>query len=238
MKLAVFDIDGTLTNTNGVDDHCFVAALSDAHSISGISTNWAEYPHTTDSGIMQHIFQEQFGRSPAPNELMKFKQRFVHLLENQHRSDAKLFAEIPGAVSALNWLREQQREWAISVATGCWRESALMKLRAAKLELDPIPAAYAEDGLSREEIILASIAKALEHYGPTREFEKIVSIGDGLWDVRAARNLKMPFVGIGSGEAEERLRQAGAKHVVEDFTDLDAFMQCLNDAEIPGAEDL
>lgn len=233
MKLAVFDIDGTLTDTNDVDDHCFVAALADSHAISGINTNWNEYPHTTDSGIMLHIFQEQFARSPSENELMKFKQRFVSLLDNRYASEAKLFHEIPGAAYALNWLRHERQEWAVSVATGCWRESALMKLRAAKIELGSIPAAYAEDGISREEIILASISKALEYYRPEKEFEKIVSIGDGLWDVRAAVNLKLAFVGVGSGATEARLRQAGAKHVIEDFTNPDAFMRVLNDAEIP-----
>ncbi len=237
MKLAVFDIDGTLTDTNSVDDECFVAALADVHAISGISTNWGQYPHTTDSGIMRHIFQEQFGRSPSASELTQFKQRFVHFLNERHQADTKLFTEIPGAASALEWLRRGQSEWAVSVATGCWRESALMKLMAAQIELEGIPAGYAEDGISREEIILASIRKASERYG-LESFEKIVSIGDGLWDVRAARNLKLAFLGVGGGEAEARLRQAGAKHVIEDFTNLAAFVQRLNDAEIPGEESL
>jgi phosphoglycolate phosphatase-like HAD superfamily hydrolase len=238
MKLAVFDIDGTLTNTNSVDDDCFVAALADAHAIAGISTNWNEYPHTTDSGIMLQIFQERFGRSPSSNELLEFKRCFVRLLEKRHQSASKLFDEIPGAASALDLLRQKQSGWAVSVATGCWRESALMKLRAAKMELEGVPAAYAEDGISREEIILASISKALTHYRPARDFEKIVSIGDGLWDVRAAINLKLAFVGVGVGASAARLRQAGAKHVVADFTDVEAFVRCLNEAEIPGAESL
>ncbi len=33
MKLAVFDLDGTLTATNAVDDECFVRALRIAHNI-------------------------------------------------------------------------------------------------------------------------------------------------------------------------------------------------------------
>ena len=76
MKLAIFDIDGTLTNTNSVDDGCFVKALADSHAISGINTNWATYTHTTDSGITQQVFQERFGRNPEERELEKLKSFF------------------------------------------------------------------------------------------------------------------------------------------------------------------
>ena len=88
MKLAIFDIDGTLTNTNGVDDECFVKALAEAHAITEIDTDWATYPHTTDSGITLHIFQEKFGRHPEETELGKFKGCFVNMLGVQYESRA------------------------------------------------------------------------------------------------------------------------------------------------------
>jgi hypothetical protein len=69
MNLAIFDIDGTLTDTNGVDDRCFIESLALALAITGIDTDWAGYPHTTDSGIMLRIFQERFGRGPVPDEI-------------------------------------------------------------------------------------------------------------------------------------------------------------------------
>lgn len=69
VKLAIFDIDGTLTNTNCVDNDCFVKALSEAHAITEINTDWATYPNTTDSGITLQIFQETFGHDPEDPEL-------------------------------------------------------------------------------------------------------------------------------------------------------------------------
>lgn len=237
MKLAVFDIDGTLTDTNSVDDECFVKALADAHAIKEVSTNWGAYPHTTDSGILSHIFGERFGRSPSASELRQFKRCFVGLLEDRYSCGSDRFAEIPGARAALDWLKQETAEWAVAVATGCWRESALMKSKAAKIEIDAIPAAFAEDGISREEIIQEAISKALAYYGQ-RDFEKVVSIGDGLWDVRAARRLAIPFLGVGSGASAATLRQAGAKHVVSDFSDVRQLIWSLNNAEIPGAENL
>ena len=48
---------------------------------------------------------------------------------------------------------------------------------------DGLPMATANDGITREEIVRASIRKAGEQYGVS-EWTRIVSIGDGLWDVR------------------------------------------------------
>src|SRR6267142_4267010 len=107
MNLAIFDIDGTLTNTNKVDEDCFVKAFAEAHSINNIVTDWTAYPHTTDSGITQHIFQEKFGRSPEETELGKLKRCFVNMLSEQYRSNSSSFAEISGASIALNRLKQE-----------------------------------------------------------------------------------------------------------------------------------
>ena len=234
MKLAIFDIDGTLTNTNSVDNDCFVKALAEAHAITNIDTDWATYPHTTDSGITLHIFREKFGRSPEETELGKFKRCFVNMLSEQYRSNSTSFAEIGGACIALNRLKRES-DWVVAIATGCWRESALLKLKAAKLDIDGIPAAYAEDGLSREEILKAAVSQSMEKYRLS-SFEKIVSIGDGLWDVRTARRLSFSFLGVGCVESAAMLYQAGARHVIEDFADYDQLVRFLNEAEIPTVE--
>lgn len=234
MKLAIFDIDGTLTNTNSVDDGCFVKALSEAHAITGINTDWATYLHTTDSGITQQIFQEKFGRDPASPELDKFKSCFVNMLTEQYHLNSSSFNEIAGASIAVSRLK-RETDWAVAIATGCWRESALLKLRAAKIDIDGIPAAFAEDGLSREEILQAAVSQSLEQYRLS-SFAKTVSIGDGLWDVRTARRLNFAFLGVGCGEAAAMLDRAGARHVLEHFADYSRLVRCLNEAEIPRAE--
>lgn len=236
MKLAIFDIDGTLTNTNSVDDRCFINALSEAHAITEINTDWSTYPHTTDSGITLQIFQEKFGRDPQDPELEIFKSCFVNMLTEQYHANSSSFTEITGASVALSKLKRES-DWAVAIATGSWRESALLKLRAAKIDIKGIPAAFAEDGLSREEILQSAVSQALEHYRLS-SFAKTVSIGDGLWDVRTARRLNYAFLGVGFGESAAMLDRAGAKHVIEDFVDYGRLVSFLNEAEIPGAESL
>jgi len=231
MKLAIFDIDGTLTKTVGVDEECFVRAFADTHAITGINTNWAEYDYVTDSGITLQIFEEQFGRAPDEAELLGLKDCFVGLLREQYQINARLFAEIPGAAAMLARL-EQESAWAVAIATGCWRASACLKLEAAGIKFDGLPAAFAEDGPSRERIVQAAVVKAAAAY-QSHEFEKVVSIGDGLWDARTARQLGFAFLGVGSEERAEMLRRAGACRVIEDFRDFSRFFEHLDEARIP-----
>lgn len=234
MNLGIFDIDGTLTETDRGDEVCFVQALADAHAITGVSTDWAAYPHTTDSAITRHIFQEKFTRAPEEAELLKFQIRFVQLLNEQRAEDPALFAEIEGAPVMLRRLN-QEPEWRVAIASGGWRASAELKLKVAGIEVDDYPGAFADDGFSREEILQSALSKARARYRQDH-FARVVSVGDGVWDVRTARNLKFPFLGIGSGDREEKLRRAGATHVLKDFADYSRLIRCLAEAEVPKAE--
>ena len=234
MKLAIFDIDGTLTNTNSIDDECFVRAFSEVHGIADLDTDWAAYPHTTDSGITLHAFQQKFGRNPEETELDNFKGRFVNMLKARQESNSSNFAEVAGAALAIDMLK-READWAVAIATGCWRESALLKLTAAGIDTDGLPAAYAEDGISREDILKSAVWQSLAQYRVS-SFERIVSVGDGLWDVRTAGRLNFAFLGVGCGESAARLRQAGAKHVIEDFADYGRLVRFLVEAEVPTLE--
>ena len=63
--------------------------------------------------------------------------------------------------------------------------------------------------------------------------KKIISVGDGVWDVRTAANLEMPFLGIGDEKTAVKLRQAGANIVLENYADYDLFLSSLENADVP-----
>ena len=231
MNLAVFDIDGTLTATNEVDDVCFVQALADAHGITDINTDWASYPHTTDSAIISHIYQQRFSREPETLEIDEIKRCFVRLLKENRQKRPALFDEITGAASMLTQLK-QEPDWRIAIASGSWGVAAELKLEEAKIETDQIVTAYADDGFSREEILRSAISKGRCEFRE-QSFDRIVSIGDGVWDLRTARNLSLPFIGIGDADRADRLRQQGATHVLKDFVPYPQVLRCLVEAEVP-----
>jgi phosphoglycolate phosphatase-like HAD superfamily hydrolase len=231
MKLVIFDIDGTLTQTSRVDEICFTRAFADTHGLEVLADHWIDCPHVSDSGLMRHLFQHYFGRDPRDHESGVIKQRLVDLLEEHHRMDQTYFAEIPRAAETFNRLVES-RGWSKAIATGCWQPSAEMKLRAASINYQGIPGGFAEDGVARESIVGAAISRSQNHYMQDN-FDRIVSVGDGVWDVRTAARLELAFIGVASGARAEMLREAGAKHVIPDFEDADRFFECLEEAEAP-----
>ena len=173
MNLLVCDLDGTLTRTIAVDEECFVQAFLDVFSIHDLNTNWMEYRHITDLGVLQQVFQERFNRMPAPDDIARFSESFVSLLSERYATSSNHFGEIPGAASLLTRFTRHSR-WPVAIATGCLAASAKFKMRMAGLRNVDIPIACAEDGPSREAIVRTAIARAKEHY-KVPHFERIVS---------------------------------------------------------------
>ncbi|MBN4001632.1 MAG: DUF952 domain-containing protein [Nostoc sp. LPT] len=227
MQLIVFDIDGTLTNTNKIDENCFVRAFALEFGIFGINTNWSEYAYTTDSGITQQIFKEKLEHLPSDEELVRLKARFVSLLQEAFINNQDLFSEITGSANVLAKL-QLDPDWCVAIATGGWRESAKLKLQKANLQIESIPLASANDALSQEDIIKTAIIKA-ENVYQVEKFQKVVFVGDGVLDVKAAYRLNIAFIGIG----DNKLTNLGATKVIKDFTHLEDFLQLLQSAVIP-----
>lgn len=228
MKLVMFDIDGTLTQTNDVDDWCFVQALRDVFGFTGINTDWSIYPHCTDSGLLEVIFQTQCRRSPLPTEVADFQVQFVSLLTQS--AAAQPFSQVSGAQDFLDNLMARS-ECAVSLASGGWRCSAYMKLTRSGLDLLHLPAAFADDAPSREAIMQTSLARAAE-FRSRDSFSSIIYIGDGVWDARASRNLGYRFIGIAHEQKRvERLRAEGAQHVFADYRDENAIMALLQESQ-------
>ncbi len=108
-----------------------------------------------------------------------------------------------------------------SVATGSWRESALLKIRSAGLVVEAL--ATCDDSPQREQIVQMSIERAQSQYHlPVST--PVTLVGDAPWDVQVANSLHFHFVGIGG----QRLLECGAKHVIEDFTDVDRFLELVS----------
>jgi beta-phosphoglucomutase-like phosphatase (HAD superfamily) len=215
MHIALFDIDGTLTASNEIDSLCFSEAFRDVYGID-IDTNWDAYEHTTDRGIATEALRRAHGREPTEHELTLHRTRFVQLLEERMTN----LTEIAGAGAFLTQLLA--RDWRIALCTGAWSDSARLKLSRAGLPLD-LPLASCDDDISREAILRRGISLA----GGNEE-DTLVAFGDAPWDVRAARTLQLPFIGIASGLRAQTLRQSGTAEVFKDFRDAAAVFVAIS----------
>ena len=134
--------------------------------------------------------------------------------------------QIPGSGEILSILGKSF-DFAAALATGGLRVSAELKLRSANLLNPFIPLASSNDAVSREEIIRIAARRAAEKYAT--QFAKFTYVGDGVWDAKAARDVGWRFIGIGSGEQADRLRQAGAGMVIPDYCPSEGFLDLLAD---------
>jgi phosphoglycolate phosphatase-like HAD superfamily hydrolase len=230
-SLAIFDIDGTLTDTNAVDDACFRGAVADAMGIAPAEIDWTGTKHFTDRAIFDFLWSAYSGRLPAEADVARARDRLTDLLTSAVGQTPDQFRPIAGAPAVFGHLAA--RGWRVSIATGCWGPSAQIKLRTAGIDIDGIVMACSDDAASRTEIVTLSRARAAAEHGG--EFDRVVSIGDGLWDVETAVALGLPFVGVAHGDHADRLRRAGASVVIESYADLDAFTYALGAARVPAS---
>lgn len=228
-RLAIFDIDGTLTDTTSVDDECYRTAIADSLGVSPEAIDWSGAAHVTDSEIFRWLCAEHRRSEPSLDDMTRARWQFVERLTTQLKQAPGRFSAIAGAAAVLAELPTQG--WQMAVATGGWGPSARLKLTVAELPIDDAVFACADDGRSRADIVRLARDRAEAFY--QCRFDRVVSIGDGVWDVQTAIELDMPFVGIGTGERADRLRRAGAAIVLPDYSDVIAFLTAVETATVP-----
>lgn len=228
-QLAIFDIDGTLTATNAVDDECYARAVAEMLDVAPEAIDWSETPHVTDGAIARHLWARHRARAAEADDLAEIQERFLAVLRAELTRAPERFVPIAGAGTLFPHLR--RAGWHIALATGGWLASATVKLRAAGLVTTDLPMACADDADSREDIVRLAWHKAETQAGVA--FRRVVSVGDAPWDVRTARSLGLPFVGIATGSLADRLRAEGARTIVPDFSDAAAVLAALSSAASP-----
>jgi phosphoglycolate phosphatase-like HAD superfamily hydrolase len=221
-QLVIFDVDGTLIQSIGVDDRCFTQAVADVLGVRDISTDWASYKHQTDSGLVYEISGDLNPRLDRTEE--RVRDHFLHLLKQETTKNGFRLLETTGACEMLGILRHHP-SWCVAIATGGWEQPAKLKLRLAGVNVDDIPFASSDDAMAREEIIERSIDRAEQQYGQNG-FNKVVYVGDAEWDLMAARKLGIGFVGV----TVKPFSDNGVS-TVHDFAKPTEFVHLLDSAE-------
>lgn len=197
MRLAVFDIDGTLTELSPESDVCFVRAIKSLAGSTDLSENWREYTHVSDSGILDAIFRKHVGRPPTAEEDRTIQERYAAALA----ADGVETRPLPGALAFFEMLRMDD-EWNVAIATGNWLCAARWKLERAGFAHEGLAMATANDAMARADILRTAVERA--GLGDD-EANRPVYLGDGTWDREAAKEAGIPFIAVGN-DVENDLR--------------------------------
>lgn len=227
--LVIFDIDGTLLYSNKVDSEAFAETYEEQFGLPFPSIDWRKYPHVTDHTIFNEVIKQHFSRPATIDDISRQRDHFVANLVQRRAKTPEAFKEVPGAVAMVHHLL-QTDGYEIGIATGGWMAPAQIKLNHLGFPIDQFYASYADNKVTREDILNESIHKARAQH---QDISRIVYIGDAIWDVKTTRNMDLNFIGVRLKGDHGILQEAGAEHVIQDFQDQQRFLDLLTEAVPP-----
>ena len=227
MNLIVFDIDGTLLRSNEADESCIRSALHEEFGFTDISTDWGSYRHSTDSGILNELFERKRGHEPSVQDIHYFQDRFIDHLDIFYTRRNSKPEFVPGSDEVVKILNASS-DFRVAIATGGWQRSAQFKLDVAKFPRAGIPASFADDHFERFKIIELAQQRAQLAY-QISHFESVCYVGDGRWDFWATQKLGIPFIGVTDTRGEDYLKSHGVQNLVRDFSRPKDFLERLRE---------
>ena len=185
----MFDVDRTLVKSYKFDEECFVSAVSEVLSHE-IDTDWGSYEHVSDAGILnEHLVRK--GIMSGNEEIhSSVKSAFISKV-NEYLSENPA-TELAGASELIEAFKAHDSV-SLSIATGGWEETALLKLQSAGIDVSGIPIASSNDHYARIEIMKMAKEKA-----NASESCPVTYFGDAAWDQKACRELGYNFVLVGN----------------------------------------
>lgn len=213
MIATIFDIDGTLVESFGFDDACYISAIREVLGEVHIHDDWSKYKNVTDTGSLRQIMEEN--NIKEKGQIKEVRTKFGELIRQYLQNGGKCRPK-EGAIHLIDKLLTADG-YEVGIATGGWRHTAKMKLQHAGFNLRNAVLTSSDDGDERVAIMtkcLFALKKSC--------FDRIVYVGDAQWDMQATQELGWHFIGVGT-----RLK-GKCEFWVEDFSCQDTFMEMLH----------
>lgn len=216
MKLALFDIDGTLLHAGGQAKPLFAEAMIEVFGTSGAIDEY-DFAGRTDGRIALDLLTGAgIAEGEARAGLGEVRDRYLEKMAA--RFEPERVEVLPGVFELLDALAARG-DVAVGLLTGNWRGGARIKLGAVGL-LDRFPfGCFADDALDRRDLPPFALERARLHGGVRFAPHEVVVIGDSLLDVDCARAHGLPCLAVATGwTAAATLTAAGADWVLEDLS--------------------
>jgi len=229
MILVIFDVDATLVYADKLDSKAFAQTYQAIYQQPFPSIDWKTYPHVTDDTIFNTVIQQHFQRNATLVEMDFFKTEFTNTIIQNRQIQPSAYKIVPAAKEMIHTLLEQE-DIVIGVATGGWKAPAMLKLKHVGIPTEGLFISGADGKTTRVQIIeevLYNVQKAGVVY------DRIVYIGDAIWDVKTTRQMQIPLIGIRYKGDVEVLKKEGVQHVLKDYENFPLFREIIDIAVPP-----
>jgi len=214
IRLALFDIDGTLARTGGAGVKAFAKVFeTEFQAVDHFEK--LKFAGRTDVSLIREFFT--FHNIPAtPHNFQRFYERYVfwldHILKDSH-------CEVIGGVwDFIRGLQGLPEPPLLGLLTGNIRLGAEIKLRHLDLWETFATGAFADDAEERNGIAAVARERGNRLLGGNLRDEEVLVIGDTPLDIRCGRAIRAKVLAVATGGAElEELRQHKPDWVVADL---------------------
>lgn len=228
-RLLLFDIDGTLVDTDGAGREAIRRALASVYGTAGPVDSF-DFHGKTDPAIVRGLLRQAgLARQEIEARLDRARAAYLRALpeELEARRRQGRVTPYPGVLELLETAAADPR-LALALVTGNVAPGAWHKLEAADLAAYFGFGAFGSDSARREELPPIALRRAVRQLG--REFrpEEAVVIGDTPEDVRCARASGIRVVTVATGRhGPEELAEHDPDRVLEDLSDTSAVVEAL-----------
>lgn len=198
MRLVLFDIDGTLLNSDGLGRASMRRALG---SIFGSPGNPAyRYDGKTDKQIVRDVMRlEGHSDEHIDSRMEELIGIYLEGLREGAKSGKFNVRPLDGVVELLDAL-EAREDVVLGLLTGNVEAGARVKLTAAGIDPDRFRVnAFGSDHEHRPELPAIAQRRASEQLGLDIDGGRLVVIGDTPADIECGRSLGAKAIGVASG---------------------------------------
>jgi len=229
-KLRLFDMDGTLRDTDGAGLRALRSAFLE--TFTGPDHDGPAFPDldlagSTDSGIIRSLFARFEIDSCPENESAFYASYHPRLQDELANRGATHGRVLPGIRPLLEHLRENT-DHLLGLLTGNTSTGAWTKIASYELEGYFGFGAFGDDHHDRDELGPVALRRAAKHSGQTYDPGDTFIIGDTPKDIRCARACGARAVAVATGHTPaEELRRHEPDHLFDDLSDIAAIEQIL-----------
>jgi phosphoglycolate phosphatase len=215
IRLALFDIDGTLIRTGGAGVRAFDrTGAAEFEVVNG--TAHMRFAGRTDSSLVRELFHSH-GIAPAPDYFGRFYDRYVFLLD--HYLSQSQGRVCHGAIGFLDGLRNSPQPPLLGLLTGNIRLGAEIKLRHYGLWDWFETGAFGDDHEDRNQLARIALSRGEQLLGGSLEPGEVLVVGDTPHDVTCGRVIGARVLAVTTGGATRSELQASQPDWIVDSLD-------------------